>query len=56
MAMFLKFMQALGIATMGLSLIAGIVRNSMGEEYMYAGIGMLIFYIARYVETRVTPH
>ena len=53
MVMFLKFMQALGIATTGIGLVAGVVRNSMGEEYMYAGIGMLIFYIARYVETRV---
>ena len=49
----LKFIQALGIATCGIGLVAGIVRNSMGEEYMYAGIGILVFYIARYVETRV---
>ncbi len=49
----LKFIQAIGIATCGIGLVAGVVRNSMGEEYMYAGIGILIFSIARFVETRI---
>lgn len=49
----LKFIQALGIAACGVALVAGIVRNSMGEEYMYATLGILVFYIARYVETRI---
>jgi hypothetical protein len=53
MKYFLKFMQALGIAMTGLGLVAGVIRNSMGEEYMYAGIGIALFFIARYVETRV---
>ena len=48
-----KFIQALGIATCGIGLVAGIVKESMGEEYMYAGIGILIFSIARYAETRM---
>ena len=46
-------MQALGIAITGLGLVAGVIRNSMGEEYMYAALGIAIFFIARYVETRV---
>ena len=46
----LKFLQALGIAMTGLGLVAGVMRNSMGEEYMYAGIGIMLFLIARYVE------
>jgi hypothetical protein len=50
---FTKFMQAIGIATTGVGLVAGIVRDSMGDEYMYAGIGILIFSIARYVESRL---
>jgi hypothetical protein len=53
MLLFLKFIQGIGIATTGVGLVAGVVRNSVGEEYMYAGIGILIFYIARYVETRI---
>ncbi len=52
----LKFLQALGIAMTGLGLVAGVMRNSMGEEYMYAGIGILIFFIARYVEVHQFPN
>jgi hypothetical protein len=55
MLIFLKFMQGIGIATTGVGLVAGVMRDSMGEEYMYAGIGIMIFYMARYVETRMTP-
>lgn len=49
----LKFIQALGIAVTGLGLVSGIVRNSMGDEYMYASIGIALFFIARFVETRM---
>ena len=51
----LKAMQALGIAVTGLGLTMGIVSNSMGKEYMYAGLGIILFYIARYAETRMQP-
>ncbi|HYM19550.1 MAG TPA: hypothetical protein VEW28_00945 [Candidatus Kapabacteria bacterium] len=53
MKYFLKFTQALGIAVTGLGLAAGIARNSMGEEYMYASAGIALFFIARFVETRM---
>ena len=56
MKIFLKFMQALGIAMTGLGLVAGVMRNSMGEEYMYSGLGIAIFFIARFVETRQFPN
>ena len=56
MRSFLKFMQALGIATTGLGLVAGVVRNSMGEEYMFAFAGIGLFFIARYVEVRQFPN
>jgi hypothetical protein len=52
MRTFLKIMQALGIAITGTGLMLGIAHDSMSEEYMYALIGVLIFFIARYVETR----
>ena len=52
MKSFLKFMQALGIAVTGLGLVAGVMRNSMGEEYLYTSIGIALFFIARYVESR----
>jgi hypothetical protein len=32
---------------------AGIVKSAMGDEFLYAGIGIGLFYIARYVETRL---
>lgn len=53
MKIFLKIMQALGIAVTGTGLMLGIAHDSMGEEYMYALIGIGIFYIARFVESRV---
>jgi hypothetical protein len=51
----LKFIQALGIAVTGLGLVAGIARDSMGDEYMYASAGIALFFIARFVETRMFP-
>jgi len=54
MKTFLKIMQALGIAVTGTGLMLGIAHDSMGEEYMYALIGVVVFYVARYVETRTT--
>ncbi|MEO6938723.1 MAG: hypothetical protein ABI444_01060 [Candidatus Kapaibacterium sp.] len=49
----LKALQALGIATTGVGLTLGIARNSMGDEYLYAGLGIILFYIARFVEKRL---
>ncbi len=49
----LKFVQALGIAVTGVGLVAGVARDSMGDEYLYASIGIGLFFIARYVETRM---
>jgi hypothetical protein len=46
-------MQALGIAVTGVGLMLGITRGSMGNEFLYAGVGMLLFYVARFVETRM---
>lgn len=51
----LKFIQALGIAVTGVGLVAGITRDSMGDEYLYASIGIALFFIARYAETRMFP-
>jgi hypothetical protein len=56
MKFFLKFMEALGIAVTGVGLVAGVMRNSMGEEYMYAAIGIALFFIARFVEVRQFPN
>lgn len=53
MKIILKFLQAIGIAVTGVGLVAGVMRDSMGEEYMYASIGIAIFFIARFVETRI---
>ncbi|MBS1902154.1 MAG: hypothetical protein JSS75_00430 [Bacteroidetes bacterium] len=49
----LKFVQALGIAVTGVGLVSGIARDSMGDEYLYASIGIGLFFIARFVETRM---
>jgi hypothetical protein len=49
----LKAMQALGIAVTGVGLTMGIVSGSMGKEFLYAGIGIMLFYIARFAETRM---
>ncbi len=55
MRLFLKGLEALGIATTGVGLMLGVARNSMGDEYLYAGLGIAVFYAARYVETRMPP-
>jgi hypothetical protein len=49
----LKFVQALGIAVTGLGLVFGIVRGSEGDEFLYASIGIALFFIARFVENRI---
>lgn len=53
MRTFLKIIQALGIAITGTGLMLGIAHDSTGEEYMYALAGIGIFFIARFVETRI---
>jgi len=55
MNVFLKSMQALGIAITGTGLMLGIAHDSMGEEYLYALIGIVIFSIARFIESRTQP-
>ena len=55
MRTLIKCIEALGIATTGVGLTLGIVRNSMGDEYMYAIVGIIVFYAARYVETKMPP-
>ena len=49
----LKFLQALGIAVTGVGLTLGIVKGSEGDEFLYAGIGVMLFMISRFVESRL---
>ncbi len=46
-----KIIQFLGITVTGVGLIYGIVQNDMGAEFLYLGIGVLIF-LAGYVLER----
>jgi len=54
MKTLLKGLQALGIAVTGVGLTMGIVSGAMGKEFLYAGIGIMLFYIARFAETRMS--
>ena len=46
-------MQALGIAVTAVGLMFGIARGSMGDEFLYGGIGIALFYMARFVDSRL---
>ena len=49
----LKFVQALGIAVTALGLVFGIVKGSEGDEFLYASIGVSLFFVGRFVENRM---
>lgn len=44
-----KILQAIGIAETMIGLIAGL-QGSMGREMLYAGIGIGVFIVGRFVE------
>ena len=48
-----KILQALGIAYVGYALLVGLTEeNSMGEELRQLAVGVVVFYLGRYIETR----
>jgi hypothetical protein len=56
MAFYLaKFLQALGCADVGYALFVGITEErGMGKELLLLGIGVLIFTLGRYLESKAT--
>lgn len=44
-----KILQAIGIAETMIGLIAGL-QGSMGKEMLFAGIGISVFIIGRFIE------
>ncbi len=44
-----KILQAIGIAETMIGLIAGL-QGSMGKEMLYAGIGIIVFVVGRFIE------
>ena len=50
-----KTLQALGIADVGYALFVGLTEEkSMGKELWLLGIGVVVFYLGRFLETRTT--
>ncbi|MGH7966272.1 MAG: hypothetical protein ACRERD_31350 [Candidatus Binatia bacterium] len=50
-----KVLQAFGLADIGYALLVGITEErSMGKELLLLGIGMLVFYLGRYLEGKAT--
>ena len=50
-----KFLQAFGIADTGYALFVGLTEEkSMGKELWLLGIGVVVFYLGRYLEERAT--
>ncbi len=50
-----KILQALGIADVGYALFVGLTEEkSMGKELWLLGIGVVVFYLGRFLETRTT--
>jgi hypothetical protein len=49
-----KFLQAIGFADVGYALFIGITNEDLGREYRLALIGIVIFYVGRFIETRVS--
>ena len=50
-----KFLQAFGIADVGYALLVGLTEErSMGKELWLLGIGVLVFYLGRFLEGRTT--
>ncbi len=54
MAFYLaKCLQAFGIADVGYALLVGLTEEkSMGKELWLLGIGVVVFYLGRFLETR----
>jgi hypothetical protein len=49
-----KFLQAIGFADVGYSLFIGISEENLSREYRLALIGIVIFYVGRFIEQRVS--
>lgn len=50
-----KFLQAFGFADVGYALLVGVTEErSMGKELMLLGIGIVVFYLGRYLEEKAT--
>lgn len=50
-----KILQALGIADVGYALFVGLTEEkSMSKELWLLGIGVVVFYLGRFLETRTT--
>lgn len=50
-----KFLQAFGCADVGYALFVGLTEEgSMGKEYMLLSIGIVVFYLGRYLEDKAT--
>jgi hypothetical protein len=49
-----KFLQAVGFADVGYSLFVGISQEDLSREYRLALIGIVIFYVGRLIEQRVS--
>ena len=50
-----KFLQAFGCADIGYALLVGLTEEgSMGKEYMLLGIGIVVFYLGRFLEEKAT--
>ncbi len=49
-----KLLQAIGFADVGYALVIGISNEDLAREYRLALIGIVIFYIGRFIETRVS--
>lgn len=46
-----KFLQAIGIAETMIGLIAGL-QGSMSREMLFAGVGIFLFAVGRFIEKR----
>ena len=50
-----KILQALGIADVGYALFVGLTEEkSMSKELWLLGVGVVVFYLGRFLETRAT--
>ncbi len=49
-----KFLQAIGFADVGYALFIGISEENLGREYKLAFVGIVIFYVGRLIEQRLS--
>jgi hypothetical protein len=50
-----KVLQALGCADVGYALLVGVMEErGMGKELLLLGIGVLVFSLGRYLESKAT--